>query len=325
MSTTQDAPDHRHAPTHPAYPYNECAFGTPPYIVGLDFGQARDYSALAVLQVDLDGGEPPFRLLHLHRYPNGTFYSEIIDHVYALMRTAPLHPTCLLVPDQTGVGQGIVEELRRKHVANLSPIVITSGRQFAFNGTGFNVPKVDLVTALQLVFENRQIAIAGDIPHARDLRRELMNFRHVLGPGGASAAAASGEHDDLVMALAMALWHGLRRKRQMETYLKAEYEAGCYAGDGLCGGYLDPNVTDPKWDEDGRWIGDDVYGDDAYGNDAFGEQAGGDLGEACFDGELPYSDLDADWVVTRGGQCFSGAELSRAAGYYSNYPGDRCI
>src|SRR5579883_998853 len=84
------------------------------YFVGLDLGQASDPTALAVLERPhvAQGSppvmrRPPYALRHLHRFPPGTPYQEVIDTVRRLLNTEPL-PGAHLVLDQTGVGRAVV-------------------------------------------------------------------------------------------------------------------------------------------------------------------------------------------------------------------------
>jgi hypothetical protein len=78
------------------------------YFVGLDLGQAQDFTALAVLtrpvvhryEVDADR-KPAYAVPHLHRFPLGTPYPEVVAGVVELLRTPPLRQPMLVV-DQTG-------------------------------------------------------------------------------------------------------------------------------------------------------------------------------------------------------------------------------
>ncbi len=61
-----------------------------PFYVGLDLGQAADYTALAVVQSGVqenpEGGTEKFlHLRHLERYELGTPYPKIADIVATLM------------------------------------------------------------------------------------------------------------------------------------------------------------------------------------------------------------------------------------------------
>ena len=69
-----------------------------PFYVGLDLGQAADYTALAVVHsvhTRTPGGKAAkgLHLRHLERYPLRTPYPEIVEKVAALVRDEKLLPT----------------------------------------------------------------------------------------------------------------------------------------------------------------------------------------------------------------------------------------
>src|SRR5262245_8015174 len=90
------------------------------FFVGLDLGQAADFSALAVLDRPhvLPGApaaerRPAYALRHLARFPLGTPYPQVADAVVALLQRPPL-PGCVLVVDQAGVGRPVVDVLAER-------------------------------------------------------------------------------------------------------------------------------------------------------------------------------------------------------------------
>ncbi len=96
----------------------------PKFFVGLDLGQAQDYTALIIIErIELDPNErkskpPPhrrsfeYRLRHLRRFPLGTPYPQIVDRVGALMEEDKLADKARLIVDGTGVGVPVVEMFR---------------------------------------------------------------------------------------------------------------------------------------------------------------------------------------------------------------------
>lgn len=60
------------------------------YFVGLDLGQARDYSALAVLEVEGFGLHAILRVRHLQRWKLGTSYPQICEETCVLLHREPL-------------------------------------------------------------------------------------------------------------------------------------------------------------------------------------------------------------------------------------------
>jgi len=208
------------------------------YVAGLDLGQASDFTAIAVLErrltesggatelVETDHGyvthHPPHRkdvryaVRHLVRWPLGTPYTAVVKSVREIFAVEPLAGQTLAV-DATGVGQPVVEMFRSAMIdAHLRPVVITAGNRATVDEAGcWHVPKKELVSVLQLLLQWRRISVAKSLPHAAVLVRELEAFRVKVTAAGNETFEAWRErdHDDLVLAVAMAAWiaeHGQR-------------------------------------------------------------------------------------------------------------------
>jgi hypothetical protein len=89
------------------------------YFVGLDLGQATDYTALAVLEKTeaLVTQQPrtvvrTYAVRHLERLPLGTAYPAVVARTVALVAQPPL-AGCTLGVDMTGVGRPVVDMLRQ--------------------------------------------------------------------------------------------------------------------------------------------------------------------------------------------------------------------
>ena len=71
------------------------------------------------------------------------------------------------------------------------------------------VPKRELVRGLVTAFENGRLKIAKGLPLAEAFIGELQAFQvRLTAKGRDTYAARSGEHDDLVLAVALAVWFG---------------------------------------------------------------------------------------------------------------------
>jgi hypothetical protein len=185
------------------------------FFIGLDLGQTRDFTALAVLErrAPTDAGaaaeKPYYALRHLHRFPLGTPYTEIVPAVAALTSKGRLSGSPVVV-DQTGVGRAVVELLRRA-CGWVVPVTITGGHAVgAAEGGSFHVPKKELVTGLQVVLQSRRLGIARRLPEASKLVRELQQFQVKITAAANEAFGVwrEGQHDDLVLAVALACWWG---------------------------------------------------------------------------------------------------------------------
>lgn len=90
-------------------------------------------------------------------------------------------------------------------------VVITGGRETTGNRAGWSVPKGELVSKLQALLHSGDLKISAALPDAAVLARELQDFRvRYTDAGNATFSAREGAHDDLVLALALAVF-GLSR------------------------------------------------------------------------------------------------------------------
>jgi hypothetical protein len=244
----------------------------PLYYIGLDLGQASDYSALCVIEeavwcgpeVDFHGWgafvpqeyedagwvspsllsprsasqvyrinfelgrppHPPLFLRHLERYDLGTSYPEVINQVIGVLTRNPIRAhlkrTTLLV-DATGVGKPVVDSFRERDVYPIS-VLIHGGDRVTHDIGGpkditLRVPKRDLVGAVQTLLQNRRLKIAERLVLAPVLRKELLNFRVKVDPKTAHDSYShwrEAEHDDLVLAVAVACWYREFATRPLE-------------------------------------------------------------------------------------------------------------
>lgn len=92
-------------------------------------------------------------------------------------------------------------------------VTITSGRLVSEpEPQQFCVPKVDLVSCVQLALSRRILRIAEDLPEASLLQNELALFEVKLTPAAHETFGVwrEGAHDDMVLSLAIGLWFGMK-------------------------------------------------------------------------------------------------------------------
>lgn len=214
--------------------------------IGLDLGQASDYTALAIVEtVKIPVGEPytklrhtgygaveeqvqdtrtEYQLRHLERPELGTPYPAIVKHVSVIVEGPPLSGNGCLVIDRTGVGRPVVDLFRDANLrTKIVSVTITGGDSVSWEHGGYRVPKRDLVTALQVLFQQQQFKIASGLPHTETLIAEILNFKakislrghdsYEAGGSGPAGEWREGTHDDLVLAAALACWHAVRDER----------------------------------------------------------------------------------------------------------------
>src|SRR5215211_2381582 len=88
---------------------------------------------------------------------------------------------------------------------------------------GFSVPKVDLVGAPLVLMQNDRLHVAESLKLQPTLVKELLNFRRKININTSNAtyeAWREGDHDDLVLSLALGTWAGQNLLRTRE-YVRA--------------------------------------------------------------------------------------------------------
>jgi hypothetical protein len=188
------------------------------FYVGLDLGQAADFTALAVLELaNTEEGERELHLRHLERYPLRTPYTAVAEGVVALVEKlrdlSLLRSEPDLLVDNTGVGRAVTDVLRDKGL-RFKAITLTGGSQVTRGDAGeYRVPKADVVDALVVPFQAGTLKVARGLELWPTLRTELLNFRRKLNAATAHASYEhwrESDHDDLVLAAALAAWGAQR-------------------------------------------------------------------------------------------------------------------
>jgi hypothetical protein len=191
------------------------------FFAGLDLGQRLDPTALAVVERgEADGA---VRLRHLERMPLGLPYTEVVERLRERMRSRQLSGGQRhVVVDGTGVGSAVVDLLRREDLGSeLWPVTITAGGRERYANGYYRVPKRELIVGLEVLLEQGGLLIAEGMREGAALVNEMAEMR-VKRTGSARERYGvwrAGEHDDLVLAVALACW-GLRRAERLDrTFL----------------------------------------------------------------------------------------------------------
>ncbi len=194
----------------------------PCYTVGLDLGQANDYSALAVVErvlvlplglplvqyhrtgaASIVGAEvtEEYHVRALKRWELGTSYPAVVADVAGTMRTEALGRDGLLVFDSTGVGRAVSDlfwsEWQRERCGIYPPQPITITAEV----------KRNMVDGLLVPLQQGRVRIAETLALAEALEKELVEFRRKITAAGNQqfAAGSDGGHGDIATALMLAL------------------------------------------------------------------------------------------------------------------------
>ena len=194
------------------------------FVIGLDLGQASDFTAIIVNQwtpVSLPGefaDEPPHfshwehQFRHIQRFALKTPYPTMVEQTGQLLAAVQPKGRVRLIIDHTGVGRPVVDMFRQARFGvPIHAITITAGqnaKRDEHHPADWTVPKKDLVGALQAQFHQGRIGIARGLPGADVLTKELTSFRMKLTTSANLTFEAwrDGDHDDLVLAAGLAVW-----------------------------------------------------------------------------------------------------------------------
>ena len=212
-----------------------------PVCIGVDVGQIRDNTAIAVAEVSqvktgkfrtgpqyrkpayvdaqmqfhpaVDAEEvmvSEYTIRHIKRLPLGTSYPDVAQHI-AEMLTSPLFRdrSVRVLIDVTGVGRPVYDDLRteikRREVLRhiqLKPITFSHGEKY--NRTTGVLAKAFLVSRLQSLLQSTRVH-APDTAEVRVMLEELRVYEIKVSDDGKDTYGATiGKHDDLATALGLA-------------------------------------------------------------------------------------------------------------------------
>src|SRR5262249_10517692 len=122
-----------------------------------------------------------------------------------------------------------VVDMLRQSAGWIIPVTITGGHAVTRADDGsFHVPKKELVTSLQVVMQAHRLQIARGLPDAAALVRELQQFQVKITAAANETFGVwrDGQHDDLVLAVALACWWA-ERTPPFEAPTEMPLRGGC--------------------------------------------------------------------------------------------------
>ncbi len=196
------------------------------FVVSADIGKMRDWSAISVTTrsvgwvlcmeraefEQIPGERDRKRFLqhgitHLERPALGTPYPEVVRRLCVLMDELPVMPELPeLVIDATGVGMPIVDMCRGSGLRPVAMTITGGTNVVTHSSRQISVPKRDLAENVKALIQDGRLKVANDLDLAAVARQELAAFGHKIAEDGHETFDGVGEHDDIVMSIAMGVW-----------------------------------------------------------------------------------------------------------------------
>ena len=206
----------------PYLPTGTQCYGLNELFIGIDVGKRQDHTAIVAVECHLTQtrDRDPYTGTHLvtaHllvRYaeslPLGSDHLDLPARLRAVLASLPgPHKQTHFIIDSTGEST-LIEVLRRDKSLRqhpLTPVAITGGHQTTHLAGGYEgIPRPDLLTRLRTAFGTHKLTLPVDTPGLAELETELIAFR---------SDGHQPEHDDLVFALALAVWLAFQRKKDL--------------------------------------------------------------------------------------------------------------
>ncbi|MFA5378346.1 MAG: hypothetical protein WC455_21510 [Dehalococcoidia bacterium] len=177
------------------------------YIISLDPAQLNDYSALTVIE----HADTTYRIEWLRR-KRGLPYTDIVSWSKKVFlnpryRKDTTYPT-VFVLDIGGVGKAIQDMMTSADVPTTG-IQYTGGAAVTREGGNYHVSKSFIVGKFLAAWDDGRVQMPANASFLNMFQSELKAFRgEMSSQGRARFEAEQGEHDDLVMSVAQAVWWG---------------------------------------------------------------------------------------------------------------------
>ena len=179
--------------------------------VGVDIGQRRDPTAIAVVEQEHRGSETHHIARHLERLPLGSPYPAVAERVATVVggvHAATSGEAPILYVDATGVGTPIVDILRAASVgdlAQLKAVFFNHGDRRKVERGEVKLGKAWLVSRMQALLQSGLLHLPRNV-EAEALGKELLDYeiRVTEDANDRYGAFRVGAHDDLVTAVGLA-------------------------------------------------------------------------------------------------------------------------
>lgn len=167
-----------------------------------------------------------YQVRHLERMGPPARYDSVSSKVSELVRK--IRQDCTLVVDITATGRPVYARILRDLLDALKstgtyvkpcPITVSgiAGGVSRSPDAGYLVPRRDLISAAQILFDDGHLKIAKELELAQTLADELLAFSPKAHKPDSLEGWRERPHDDLVLAVATSVWAAEKFMRKRES------------------------------------------------------------------------------------------------------------
>jgi hypothetical protein len=183
------------------------------YICGIDYGRHHDAASICITHKDPKTGQIvlDYMLTVAGEFDHETDWASIRKQFLSVIE---FYRPVWVVPDATGLGDPLVEELDRDIKALKIRCKIFNNKK---DRLGFNISRIskpDLIGYMVALFSRQEQTMQlppTSEPEIQELVTELLRYEYTIEEAGYMKYGTQSYHDDRVIALALSLW-GHRRK-----------------------------------------------------------------------------------------------------------------
>lgn len=184
------------------------------YVCGIDYGRHHDAASICVSHKDQKSGRI---VIDYMRTISGEFDHETdwVAIKTQFLSIISFYRPVWIVPDATGLGDPLVEELKRDLLqAGLRKCKIFSNRKDRLGFIISHISKPELIGNMMALLSRNPQALElppSSEPEINELTKELLRFECKVMEAGYIMYGTQSYHDDRVISFALSLW-GHRRK-----------------------------------------------------------------------------------------------------------------
>lgn len=186
------------------------------YVIGASVGVMAQPSSIAVIEQvsHHEAGErelKDMRLRHLERLSLAATYPDLAQRLRAIrdgLESKEQGGGTEMLLDVTGTGSSVFEFFEKEDLRPIQVWITAGSGEIETKPRKWRIAKLELVGALQVMFNSDKLKVASGLELAPALAEELQNFRLKTpsANGDDLESWRSGKSDDLVFASALATW-----------------------------------------------------------------------------------------------------------------------